>query len=229
MKIDDDGLKSLYRGYVESQTPVSRDDCPSVEQLVQTLRGGGSKKEKARVVDHLTRCGECAREFEFALETVRAESRLIRGLGGREELESVCRRRPFYLGFSWGLASLLVAVCTAGILFWKLAISPGRETYRANAAARLELIQPERDPVKLAALVFRWKPVSDVQYYIVEVYDEALVPLWKSEPFAGNQAVFPESLKEKLVSGRKYFWMVSGHFAQGDALASPLREFSLKD
>ena len=50
MKIDDDGLKTLYRGYVASQTPVSRDDCPSVEQLVQTLRGSGPKKDKGRTL-----------------------------------------------------------------------------------------------------------------------------------------------------------------------------------
>jgi len=229
MKIDADGLKSLYRGYVESQTPVSREDCPSVEQLVGTLRGGGSKKEKARVVDHLTRCGECAREFGFALETVRAESALIRELGGRGEPESAGRRRPFYLGFSWGLASLLVAVCAAGVLFWRLALSPARDTYRAGAAARLELIQPGQDPVRLGSLVFRWKPAGDVQYYVVEVYDEALAPLWKSEPVAGNLAAIPESLKEKLASGRKYFWTVTAHFARGDTLASPLRPFNLKD
>ncbi|OGD19347.1 MAG: hypothetical protein A2W03_18655 [Candidatus Aminicenantes bacterium RBG_16_63_16] len=154
---------------------------------------------------------------------------MIRELGGRDEGESAGRRRPFYLGFSWGLASLLVAVCAAGILFWRLALSPARETYRANARTRLELIQPGQDPVRLGSLVFRWKPVSDAQDYVVEVYDEALAPLWKSEPVAGSLAVFPESLKEKLVSGRKYFWMVSAHFVQGDTLASPLREFCLKD
>ncbi len=229
MKIDDDGLKTLYRGYVDSQTPVSRDDCPSAEQLVQALRGTGPKKERARVVDHVSRCGECAREFEFGLETVRAESTLIREIGGQDEPEPTGRRRPFYLGLSWGLASLLVAVCAAGVLFWKLAISPARETYRANARTRLELIQPGQDPVRLASLVFRWQPVSDVKYYVVEIYDEALAPLWKSEPVVGNLAALAESLKERLVSGRKYFWMVSAHFAQGDALPSPLREFSLKD
>lgn len=229
MKIDNDGLKAAYRDYVRSQSPASREGCPSPEQLIQMIRGGGAEDEKTRTVDHLSHCGECAREFDFLLETVRAESAMIKALDCREMRGSTDRHRPFYFRFSWGLASLLVGVFAAGFLIWRLAISPPSDTYRASPVTRMELIQPGQAQANPSTLVFRWKPVRGAEYYVVEVFDEALAPLWKSGQVSQDRAVPPGGLKEKLTSGRTYFWLVTAHFPERETLASTLRAFSLKD
>jgi hypothetical protein len=227
MKIDSDGLKALYKDYVRSQVPASRECCPAPERLLGMLRGEGTEAEKAAVVDHISRCGECARELDFLLEAVRAETTMLRDLERREARESG-GRRPFYFRFSWGLASLLVAAA-AGFLFWKTVISPSSETYRATSPLAMELIEPRHLQPDASSLVFRWKPIKDAGYYVVEVFDEALTALWKSEQVTQSRLLPSAVLKAKLEPGRTYFWLVTAHLTERETVVSPLQEFSLKD
>jgi hypothetical protein len=229
MKIDSDGLKALYKDYVRSRTPATREGCPGPEQLLRMLRGEGQEAEKTRVVDHVSQCGECARELDFLLEAVRAETTIIQDLERQEARASAARRRPFYFRFSWGLASLLVAAAAAGFFFWKTVISPSPETYRATSPSKMELIGPRQVQPDASSLVFRWKPVKDADFYIVEVFDEALTPLWKSDEVPQSQAIPSAGLKAKLAPGRTYFWMVTAHFPEKETTASPLQEFRLKN
>jgi hypothetical protein len=229
MKIDIDGLKAAYRDYVLSQSPTSREGCPSPEHLIRMIRGEGTEAEKTGTVDHISHCGECAREFDFLLGTVRSEAAMIKALDGAERPEPADRRRPFYFRFSWGLASALLGVAAAGFLFWKLALSPSSDTYRAGAVSKIELILPGQARAELANLVFVWKPVRGAEYYVVEVFDEALAPLWKSEEVLQDRAVPPAGLKDKLAPGRTYFWQVTAHFPERETLVSPVQAFTLKD
>jgi predicted anti-sigma-YlaC factor YlaD len=230
MIISNDGLKELYRGYVRSQTPASREDCPSAKKLLKLLRGRHSEKEKIRVVDHLSHCSHCAEEFEFLLDALRSEKSLIqdveRWLGTKEEAP---QRRLFIRRLSWGLASLLAGVAVIGLVIWRFVFFSVPDRFRTNTPATVDLVRPLDQQAGLSSLVFQWKVVSEAEYYVVEVYDAALAPLWKSGALTQSRAVPSEELKEKLVPGHSYFWMVTAILPGRDKVQSPLKEFALKE
>ncbi|MEW5900402.1 MAG: hypothetical protein AB1715_02955 [Acidobacteriota bacterium] len=226
MKIDDQSIKALYQDYVRCQKPVSRENCPPVDLLVKTLRSGSSRKKAARIVDHISRCHDCAEEWKFLVEIVRNEKEFIREVeqwGG--ERQKTGELRPLFSRFSWGLASLLAGFIIVGILVLKFLVPPAQDKYRASSFPGIELLQPARASVSVSSLVFRWKPVQNREYYTLEIFDEALVPLWKSEPILESFASPPEELRLKLAAGKSYFWMVTAVLPGGERFHSSLREF----
>lgn len=230
MKIDDEGLKSVYRAHVRSITPVSREACPPAESMIRLLRGGGSRKHKTRLVDHISRCRYCAEEFEFLVQARRGEKDLIQSVGhwlGRKKRDRL--RPPLFSRFSWGLASLLAVFAVVCVLLLKFMILPAPETYRAGSKAMIELLEPVDTRVPRSNLVFRWKPLPDTEFYVLEIFDEALAPVWKSGEITANQAVPPQEISVGLAVGRTHFWLVTAHLSGGEQVHSSLVEFVLRE
>jgi hypothetical protein len=230
MVVDDEGLKSIYRAYVHSNTPASREKCPPTECMIRLLRGRGSKREKTRLVDHISRCGYCAEEFEFLVEARRSENELIQGVGrwlGRKERERL--RPPLFSRFSWGLASLVAAFAVAGVLLLKFVILPVPETYRADSHATIELLEPVDIRVSRPNLVFRWRTLPAAEYYVLGIFDETLAPVWESARLTADQAALPREIIRKLGAGKTYFWLVTAHLPGREQVHSSLAEFILRE
>jgi hypothetical protein len=230
MKINDESLKSAYRAHVWSNTPVSRDACPPAERMIKLLRGAGSRKEKAKLIDHISGCRYCAEEFEFLVEARRNEKDLIQDVGrwlGRKDRD---RLPPaLFSRFSWGLASLLAGFVVAGFFIVKFLVLPAPETYRADSRAMIELLQPVDTRIPRSDLIFRWKALSQTEYYVLEIFDEALAPVWESGKITAIQAAPPREITGMLALGRTYFWLVTAHLAGGEQIHSSLVEFMLKE
>jgi hypothetical protein len=124
---------------------------------------------------------------------------------------------------------LLAALCIVGFLVLRLVILRSPEKYRAASDSRVELLEPTQQEVSRQALVFRWQPVQGAEHYVVEVFDEALSPVWKSPPQLETRIVPPEQVARGLVSRKSYSWVVSAYFPGGDKWLSTLEEFSLRD
>jgi hypothetical protein len=229
MKINDDELKALYQSAAGSERPASRDGCPPVEELVRTLRSQASKSEAAAVTDHVLHCGGCAREWGFLVEALRNEKELIRDLEKWQGADLKTNLpRPFFTRFSWALASLLAGLVIIGILVLRFLIPPSSDEYRAAAGAGVDILEPVGKGVSLSSMVFRWKPVPNREHYLVEVFDEALAPVWKGGPTFDNFAAPAEALRAKLVSGKSYFWHVTAVLPGGERLLSSLAEFVIR-
>jgi len=230
MVIDDESLKSIYQAYVRENTPASRGECPSAESMIRMLSGRGSRKEKTRLVDHISRCRYCAEEFEFLVEARRSEKDLIHGVDQWLVQKKRDRLRPILFShFSWRLVSLVVAFFVVGVLLLKFLILPTPETYRADSQAMIELLQPVDTRVPRSSLVFRWKPLPNTEYYVLEVFDETLAPVWESGEITVSQAVPPREVSGKLAAGRAYFWLLTAHLKSGEKIHSSLVEFVLKE
>jgi len=231
MKIDDESLKSMYRAHVRSNVPDSRDECPSAERMAGLLRGRASRKESTRLVDHISRCHYCAREFEFLVEARRSEKDLIQGVDqwlGRKERGGL--RPPLFSRLSWGLASMAAGIVLVGLFFFlKFLIFPAPEAYRADSQAIIELLEPIEVRISRSSLTFRWRPLPDAEYYVLEIFDEALAPVWESEKITVSQAAPPREISATLTSGRTYFWLVTAHFPEGEKIHSSLVEFVLRE
>ncbi len=230
MKIDNQGLKTLFRANVHSNNPVSREQCPSAERLVGLLGGRASRRESTRLVDHISRCRFCAEELEFLVEARRSEKGLIQDIGqwlDRKERDSL--RPPLFSRFSWGLASLLAVFAVVCVLLLRFIILPAPETYRADSQTKIELLEPVDIRVPRSNLVFRWRPLPNTEYYVLEIFDEALAPVWESGKIAANQAAPPREISGKLAAGRTYSWLVTAHLPNGDQIHSSLVGFVLRE
>jgi len=230
MTTDPDRFKALYGAQARLQKPASRRGCPSSKRMIRLLTSRCSAREGSKLIDHISLCSDCAGEFGFLTEALRSERVLVGeiknwlGTGQNSEL-----RQPHSLRYSWGLASLLAAFFIVGFIVLRLVILRAPERYRAASEAGVALLEPVEQKVSRQSLVFRWQQVQGVEHYVVEVFDEALSPVWKSPPLFETRIVPPDQVARGLAIRKSYFWLVSAYFPGGDKWMSPLEEFSLKD
>jgi hypothetical protein len=235
MRIDSDNLKALYQAYVRSKTPSSTKGCPSPKKMIRLLRSKSSDKEATEIVDHISRCSSCFCEFEFLLEVLRKEKDFIQEVEqmfpGRETCQGRKgnRQKIFGLRMDWRTAFFLASFVLVGFLIAKLVIFRTPEKYRTGSLARVELLQPVEQTISKSSLVFKWEDVRDSEYYVLELFDQALSPIWKSEKIAKNSAVLPEELAKTLEINRSYFWMVTASITHGEKITSRLVEFVLRE
>jgi len=126
------------------------------------------------------------------------------------------------------IASLILIVCT---LTSVLIVSRTRinSKFRAVSQPQIALLLPRMKSVKKADLTFEWKRIEDSEYYIFELYDEALYQVWKSDRIFKNKFTLPENIASSLEPDKSYFWMISAIFQNGTNLESCLKEIFLID
>ena len=101
--------------------------------------------------------------------------------------------------------------------------------YRRNRASPLQIIHPKEAGVDLKTLVFKWKELPDTDYYILDVFNDSLLPVWTSPKVRGTHFDAPRSLISQLEKGGTYFWMVTAFKTGGLRVESPLVEFYLNE
>jgi hypothetical protein len=84
------------------------------------------------------------------------------------------------------------------------------ETERAGAAG-IALVCPASSVAGPEELVFRWEAFNRAEYYIVELFDEDLLPVWNSHHIDGIQVRVPSEQRLDMRSGTVYFWMVTAY------------------
>jgi hypothetical protein len=100
------------------------------------------------------------------------------------------------------------------------------EKYRAGSLAKVVLLQPVGEKTTRSSLIFRWQDVPSSDYYVFELFDESLQPVWKSERISQSRFIPPSDLLDKLAAQSRYFWMVTA-FGRGEKTSSSLEDFIL--
>ena len=227
MKIDTDGLKAMYGNPARRKTPSSRAGCPPPKKLVKLLRSRSSGKEAVELIDHVSRCGSCSSEFGFLLDVFREEKDFIREVERRTA--GRLERRTLISRFSWRPALILAGFLIGGILMARFIIFRPAEQYRTGSPAAVELVKPARESVAGATLSFEWRKVDRAEYYFLDLFDQALAPVWKSGRISGESAALPRELIDSLEVNRSYFWTVTAYLVNGDKVESRLERFVLTE
>ena len=236
MKIDIDGLKAVYPDYVRQKKPNLLKDCPSPKKIVRLLRSGSSAKEATKIIDHISRCSLCFSELEFLLEVFRKEKNFLQevekrlpeseGPGHREEP----RHKILGWRLDWRAAVIFAGFILVSFFIAKFTIFRPSEIYRAGSLTDIKLVEPAGENVSRAALVFKWKKVNNSTYYVLEFFDQALAPVWKSDRITKEEsAAVPKELITTLEVNRLYFWMVTAYLDSGEKISSRLEKFVLKE
>lgn len=232
MEVEAGDLKEIYQAYVRSNERNSRKGCPSTNALVKLARGSRLFARRSnRIIDHVFNCCDCAREFQFILEVLRRENALIKELESLIESNNKSRiRRPWFYSLrqSWRTIAALAGAAIICVVFILSFAFRRTETYRSADMVKPELVEPVGSRVSISRLLFRWKGVNYAEYYVFELLDEALQPIWKSEEIMSNELVLPEEILRKLEVDGLYFWMVTARLPAGEKRISSIRDFSLQ-
>jgi len=228
MKTTERELKRAYREYIQNSPGPRTEDCPAPGEIWSLFAGETPGKRKAGMVEHITACSSCFREFEAFLEMSRAEENLANEV--RPHLPSQMRAAPLPLVWRYVTAFLaLIVILAAAMLSTKWLGLTKRPEERGRLSGQLRLLSPGPRPTLRVPLIFRWEEVARPEYYIIEIFDDSLLPFWKSPQLTGFSYELPSPVKEKMERGKSYFWMLTAFSQGGQKTESAPEEFRLID
>jgi hypothetical protein len=239
MKITDKELGILYRLYVDDRSPASRQICPNPEDLISIFNPRARKKRKTQIIDHITRCSACTNEFRLFLEIERERKQFESKIGiALSESHNPLKKKARLLGKMFiSLGFWQYATMAVGMIFFTMSFltlfqknpffSSKPAVARIQSQPAIQLIEPVRGSISKSRLVFKWQPVPFANYYVFELYDEALKLVWKSPNFSETSLIVPKGILEKLNSLKPHFWMVTVYLQSGKYIESSLAGFLL--
>jgi hypothetical protein len=245
MKATLDDLKSAYKSQIRRRVSESREGCPHSETIFRVFDESVSPADKEKVIDHVTACSHCLAEFEHFLhfsregeKAVRDITRLLRkkdqpapGLGKRPKilrilLGSRVQTRPLW---RWA-AGLLLPVVILGLFLTgiRLLYRTREDRERGRLPGHVHLISPVRGKKTETPLIFRWEAIPSAESYQLEIFDESLLPLWKSPRIKGVIYEPPSQAAEIIQKNKTHYWTITAWLVDGTKRESPLEEFTLK-
>jgi len=229
MKIDNRTLVNLYREYIELNAASPRNDCPSSENLANSFMPSTSLREKKRIADHISHCRSCRNAFMILLQLHQYDALMAFDQEDGERkghpnilISKLINISPFSRVSSVFIGLFLIAT-SALLIIQNDDVS--RSSRSGNAG--INMTYPVTTHPKAEKLIFRWKRQLESGYYVLELFDEALLPIWTSQKTDALQAQLPDDVYSSLQIGKSYFWMVTGFSEDQKVDESPLARFVL--
>jgi hypothetical protein len=230
MKIQDDALKKLYRGYISSKIPRDRRQCPSPLALFACFTSSPSTRKKRAILAHITECSYCMEEFELLLQLQRYQLSLTEVIVDRPSTP-LNSANTAHLRIERGLLRRLgyVIVGLALIIFSFLFIHQQKEYSEVQRARETTILPTSPIHTYLLGnpLIFRWQQQPGTQYYLIELFDSTLMPIWTSQKIFDNQIKLPNELLRQLQLGKNYFWIITAFSGTEKITESDLLSFSV--
>jgi len=231
MNLKDEELRRLFRSYVTMRTPGNRVGCPSPESLLSFFISRSRTRKKLKIVDHLTNCSACAREFELLLDIQRYQDHLVPQI--REASHAgqsfITPASPIHtIGHFWRISPIVAgALFVVASLLIVIRESERPVGVRATFSS-IVLVQPDLQHPASFPLMFKWEEVEGAETYILELYDETLLPIWKSPGIASPPVTIPEDLAHRLQLNKPYFWMITAYHNKEKLAESALTWFIVR-
>ncbi|MGB8951700.1 MAG: hypothetical protein WCC06_03425 [Candidatus Aminicenantales bacterium] len=241
MKITHKELCELYKTLISEKIPPSRRKCPSLAALLKFFQPTSSRRNKAKIVEHVTHCAYCAHEFDAILEVMRGRQKLeedldlwLRSENARIPSRSKSNAGAFLLKLSWRNVLFFIA---AGFLLLGLVTlfhnnllmhfrSPN---IKGIQSFPVRLIRPIDGQYPRSHLNFQWDTLPESEYSILELYDDTLALIWKSPKLHASYYSLPQEITDTLTRQKNYYWMVTVSLSDGRKIESALKKFFLVD
>ncbi|MGA2361484.1 MAG: hypothetical protein ABSG73_03395 [Candidatus Aminicenantales bacterium] len=230
MNLNDEELKRLYRSYIADKDPDNRLGCPSLEKLVFFFESSSRIPKKMKIIDHVTNCSSCAREFEFLLELQRYQKKMIQEVREAQSAESSppsLRRSSQRVRLLWRFSSAFIGIILVIASLATIVQKLGHEDQTRAIRSFVGLMQPKPNQRVTLPLIFKWQEIAGAESYILELYDESLLPIWKSTATSATSFILPHEITGQLQLNMPYYWMITA-YAHNDKLAeSNLWKFTI--
>ncbi len=216
MKID--SLRELFQGHADSRRTPCRRNCPSFAAIAGSFEPAASQRDKKRIIDHISGCSDCQEEFMLLLELQKKE-------GDRHP--GIVKDRVFAHPLLWRYACTLIGLGLALTSFFMLIQKEKLSDVQRTSERGILMISPKIDHFVSSPLVFRWLGDKKAEYYILELFDEALLPVWTSDTIRDIQMHLPSEVNSKLRPGKSYFWMITAYSQDSKINESKLARFTI--
>jgi len=240
LKINLKELQTIYNASISDKIPISRKNCPPLRKIISFFKKRTSEKQKTKLIDHVTNCYFCAREFQLILNILRNEKKF------KSELETLLfpknsnlsmntqikgrtfrlreKEKPLILIFNWRYLFLFIGtvIIILSVIFFK---NQTNKEIRGIDSQRIHLLEPLNGKYSKSQLVFKWNEFKGSNYYVLEIFDETLLLIWKSNKIITNSNFLPDKIVQNLKTNKTYFWMVTAFLPNGRKIESNLQKF----
>jgi hypothetical protein len=228
MKIANDDLKKLYQRYVTSKIPDNRNKCPSPMALSISFESLTSIRNKKEIIDHITECSFCREEFEILLDLQKCQASFSTSISGNSSTDST----KYILGAAnsakriiWRYAYFLIGLVLILTAYYLIIQRNSFSEAMRTSEQRILLFAPAQVHTFPKPLIFRWEAQPSSQYYILELFDNSLLPIWTSQKLVDIQTQLPVEVLSSLQSGNYYFWMITAFSSTQKISESELLRF----
>ena len=245
MKITFNDLKLAYRSHIQRHVPTSREGCPSEEEILQIFEKSTLPQKKEEIIDHVVKCAYRHREFEFFLGLARDEDKaakeigeFLRKKGGDSNMLGEKRRLPGIISGLrarplplWKPAIISMGLLVIAGLFMisiRTIVKPPPNEERGRLGNQVRLVSPARGQEVALPLIFRWHKVPQAKSYQMEIFDQSLLPLWRSPQIADFTYTLPPEIEDKMQRNKAYFWMITAFISDDTKKESSLESFIWK-
>lgn len=235
METNLDTIEEILRVSLAERKARPCGGCPAPEDLVRFVEEGAGRKARARMMEHVADCPDCAQILQSVLRlsgeidrlagaSEAGQSRPTDVAGKNEE-----RLRPrTFLGRRPAVAVLAGLIGLTIITFSVIRLSE-RSAVRGTIGPEIKLISPKKgDSLAVEDVRFVWEAVPKASCYLVELFGRSLEKVWRSDPLPDPRAELPSEAGESLHEGETYFWRVTAVLGDGQEMVSKLAEFSIR-
>jgi len=215
MKLNNEEIKSLYKGYVSRPKRKESTRCPSLRHLLLFFRIGGSTRKKMKLVDHLSNCADCFHGFNIILNLRRDQedfahsvSRIVLTYDPTYKATDLPPRGISFARLSSALVGVSLVFISLVIIFnsWKL-------TQVTRTGIRpVRIIQPISAHKYPSLLLFKWQNMEGADSYVLELFNDQLMPIWQSPRLQTVQISLPDNIYRQLDVNREYYWMITAYY-----------------
>jgi hypothetical protein len=228
MNIESDDLKKLYQRYITSKIPDNRSACPSPMALFNSFKPSKSLRYKKNIISHVTNCSYCREEFELILELQRyqaSSSSVINAISSTSSTTDNRGNPNIGKRFMWRYAYFLFGLLLILSAYLLIVQQNSLKELTRTSEQKILLITPTHVHAFPNPLIFKWQELYVSQYYILELFDNSLLPVWTSQKIVGVQVQLPEEVLSHLRSGNYYFWMITAFSSTQKISESELTRF----
>jgi hypothetical protein len=215
MKIDNNILEEFYQKYIALQANRDGKTCPPSRAIADSFDPSTSIRKKKKIVDHITRCVLCKEEYLLYLRLQESDplsndhsiGPILKGIKSDNSGAIISHRRLLwrYAYFLFGIGLLVSSV-------FLMMQEKVRFDNQRSMESLILLVYPKNTHIYQSPLIFRWQRQPSSQHYILELFDETLLPIWTSGKINDVRVQLPPEILYKLNIDKSYYWMITGFY-----------------
>ena len=201
-------LRKLYARAAAERAPAGREGCPAPEQLVALADGSLPEQvSRERLVDHLTACPACRRDYDFL--RVVEEAAIPKRVGRSVTL---------------ALAASIALLVGATLLWRGPIVTEGPGPVRGGDERPVDLVAPVGTMPAGERVEFVWRSRAGTPVYQLELLGPDGRVLFSGRT-ADTSLVLPDSVH---LVGAEYQWTLRAPGGEGAQLAAAFGRFAIR-
>jgi hypothetical protein len=182
----------------------------------------------------VTICPHCIKELKFLLEIFSHEKRItedIKKLINANLIKTKERKEKFRFFSSrifWKYAAVATSILLIFLTVTVLDVFK-KQKFRDDRTTQIRLIEPVNEHKKKSDILFKWEYKSDSEFFILEIFNESLIPFWESEKIRETCLKLPDKITLRLKKDEVYFWMITAYSPEGRKIESRLEKFIVEN